>query len=58
MSRPQNTFWTPTQPQKQPIRPQKVKNDPKIKSNVNVRIDRNIENEICSTTQVDHKKVF
>ena len=30
--------------------PQKVKNDPKIKSKSNVRIERNKENESCSTT--------
>ena len=28
----------------------KVKNDPKIKSKSKVRIERNIENESCSTT--------
>ena len=40
---------TPT-PQKSPLGLQKVKNDPKIKSNSKVRIERNIENESCSTT--------
>ena len=38
--------------------PQKVKNDPKIKSKSNVRIEGNIENEICSITRVDRKTVF
>ena len=37
--------------------PQKVKNDPKIKSESNVRIERNKENESCSTTLVNHKTV-
>ena len=40
---------TPT-PQKSLFRPQKIKNDPKIRSKLNIRIDRNIENESCSTT--------
>ena len=38
--------------------PQKVKNDPKIKSKSNVRIEGNIENESCSTTWEDPKTVF
>ena len=37
--------------------PKKVKNDPKIKSKWNVRIERNIENKICWTTWVDPKTV-
>ena len=40
-----------------PLGPQKVKNDPKIKSKVNVEIERNKENESCSTTLVDPKTV-
>ena len=36
--------------------PQKVKNDPKIKSKSNVRIEENIENESFSTTWVDSQK--
>ena len=39
------------------IMPQKVRNDPKIKSKSNVRIEGNIENESCSTTRVDPKTV-
>ena len=35
-----------------------VKNDPKIKSKSNVRIEGNIENESCSTTWVDPQTVF
>ena len=34
-----------------------VKNDPKIKSKSNVRIEGNIENESCSTTWIDTKTV-
>ena len=37
-------------PKNSPLGPQKVKNDPKIKSKSNVRIEGNIENESCSTT--------
>ena len=33
-----------------PLGPRKVKNDPKIKSKSDVRSDRNMENESCSTT--------
>ena len=58
MSRPQNSFRTPPKPQKQPIRAQKVKNDPNIKSKSNARVEGNIENESCSTTRVDSKTVF
>ena len=34
-------------------RPQKVKNCPKIRLNSNVIIERNKENESCSTTWID-----
>ena len=51
MSRPENSFWTL-------LEPQKVKNDPKIKSKSNVRIERNIENESCSTTWVELRTFF
>ena len=37
-------------PKNRPLGPQKVKNDPEIKSKSNVRIERNKENESCSTT--------
>ena len=40
-----------------PFGTQKVKNDLKIKSKVNVRIERNKANESCSTTWVDTKTV-
>ena len=43
MSRLQNSCQTPPDPKK-------VKNDPKIKSKSDVRIERNKENESCSTT--------
>ena len=58
MSRTQNSFQTLPQPKKLPIRAQKVKNDPKIKSKSKVRIEGTIENKSCSTTQVDQKTVF
>ena len=51
MSRPQNSFWAPP-------RPQKVKNDPKIKSKSKVRIEGTIENKSYSTTWVHPKTVF
>ena len=51
MSRLQNSFWTPPWPQK-------IKNDPKIKSKSKVRIEENIENKSFSTTWVDPKIVF
>ena len=37
-------------PKNIPLGRQKVKNDPKIKSKSNVRIEGNIENESCLTT--------
>ena len=40
-----------------PLGPKEVKNDPKIKTKVNVRIERNKENESYSTTWVDLKTV-
>ena len=52
MSRPQNSFQTQPQPQKKPIRAQKVKNDPNIKSKSNATVEGNIENESCSITWV------
>ena len=57
MSRPQNSFRTLPQPKNSPLGPQKVKNDPKIKSKSNFRIEWNIENESCSTTCVDPETV-
>ena len=58
MSKPQNSCQTLLQPKISPLGPQKVKNDPKIKSKSNVRIKGNIDNESCSTTWVDPKTVF
>ena len=40
----------PTPTPKKPIGPQKINNYPKIKLKSKVRIERNIENESCSTT--------
>ena len=49
--------WTPKQflnptlnPKIAHWEPKKVKNNPKIKAKSNVRIERNKENESCSTT--------
>ena len=50
MSRPQKSFRTLTQPKNSSLGSQKVKNNPKIKSKLNDRIEGNIENESCSTT--------
>ena len=58
MSRPQNSFWIFSQPPISPIGPQKVKNDPKMKSNSKVGFEEILENEKSSTTWVDHKIVF
>ena len=58
MRRPQNGFWTFNNPKNSPLGPQKVKNDPRIKSKSNVRFERNKEDESCSNTWVDHKTVF
>ena len=41
-----------------PLGPQKVKNDPKIKSKSNVRIEGNIENESCSSTWLDPENSY
>ena len=58
MSRPHNSFQTLPQPQKQAIRAQKSKNNPKIKSKSKVRIEGTIENKSCSAIQIDPKNVF
>ena len=58
MSSPKNSCRTLTISKSSPLGSQKVKNGPKIKSKSNVRIERNIENESCSTTLVDLKTVF
>ena len=42
-------------PKNRPLGPQKVKNDPRIKSKTNVIIEGNIENKSYSTTWVDKK---
>ena len=43
---------------KMKVGPQKVKKEPKIRSNSKVRIERNIENESCSTTWVHPNTLF
>ena len=53
-----NTIFQPfPNPKNSPLRPQKVKNHPKIKSKSNIRIDGNMQNESCSTTWLDPKTV-
>ena len=44
-------------PKNSPLGPQKVKNGLKNESKSNVIIERNKDNESCSTTWVDHKLV-
>ena len=46
---PKTVFEPYSNSKNSPLGPQKVKNDPKIKSNSKVRIERNKENESCST---------
>ena len=58
MRRRQKVFKPSPNPKNGPLGPQKVKNDPKIQSKSNVRIERNKENESCSTTWEDPKTVF
>ena len=58
MSRPQKVVQPFLNPKNSPLGPPKIKNDPKIKSKSNVRIEGNIENESCSTTKVDPKTLF
>ena len=51
-------FLNPTpNPKNSPWGPPKVKNDHKIKSKSNLRIEENIENESCLTTWADPKTV-
>ena len=48
MSRPKEQFLYPTlAPQKSPLRLQKAKDDPEIKSKAIVRNEENIENKSC-----------
>ena len=54
---PKTVFKPYTDPKNSPLGPQKVKNDPKIESKLNVWIEGNIENEGCSTTLLDPKTV-
>ena len=59
ISRSQDVFYPyHPDPKYSPLGPLKVKNDPKIKSKSNVRIEGNIENESFSTKWVDHKPVI
>ena len=47
---PKTVFEPYPNPKNSPLGPKKAKNDPKIKSKSNVRIDGNILNESCSAT--------
>ena len=48
MSTPKEQFLYPTSaPQKSPLRPQKVKDGPEVKSKAIVRNEENIENKSC-----------
>ena len=47
---PKKSFGTLPRPKNSRLGPKKVKTDHKIKSKSKVRIERNIENERCSTT--------
>ena len=58
MGEHKHSIWTLTWLKNQPIRAQKVTNDPKIKWKSKVTIEENIENKSCSTTWEDPKTVF
>ena len=58
MRKPQNSFEPNPDPKNSPLGPQKVKNDPKIKSKSKVRIQEDIENKSCSATWGDSQTVF
>ena len=55
---PKPVFELFLNPENSPLGTQKVKNDPKIKPKLNVKIEGNIENGSCSTTWVEPKTVF
>ena len=51
-----NVFEPKRNPKNNPLGPKNGKNDPKIRSNSNVRIEGIIENKSCSTTWLDPKQ--
>ena len=55
---PKTVFKPYPNPKNRPWGPQKVKNDPQIRSKSNVRIEGNMKNESSSTTWVDPKTVI
>ena len=55
---PKTVFVPYPNPKHSPLGPQKVQHYPKIKSELNVRIEGNIENKSCSMTWVHPKTVF
>ena len=54
---PETVFEPNPNPKNSPLGPQKLENNPKIRSNSKVRIERNIQNESCLTILVDQKTV-
>ena len=56
-SNPKTVFEPDPNPKNSSLGPKKVKKGPKIKSNSKVGIDRNTENESCSTIWVNPKIV-
>ena len=55
---PKTAFEPYPNPKNSPLGPQKAKNDPKIMSTTNVRIQGNVENKSYSAIQVDPKNVL
>ena len=54
---PKTVFEPHSEPKYSPLESQKVRNNPKIMSKSNDRIEGNIETDICSTTWEDPKSV-
>ena len=55
---PKTIFRPHIEPQNSQLGPTKVKNNPKIKSKSNFRLEGSIENKSLSTTWVDPKTIF
>ena len=58
LRRPQNSFEPHPDPKNRPLGSQKIKNNPKIKSESNVRIEGTKGNKSFSATWVDPKTVY
>ena len=52
---PKKVFEPHIEPRNSPLGPQKVKNNPKIKSKSNIRIEENKKNKSYCTIRVDPK---